>query len=193
MINKLRKNKFKTVSRVGGRVGNTPILLPKTVFFKINGDEINITSKLGEVNIIKPNFIDIIIDNDYVILKLNDDSKKHNLAMFGTFRQLLNNHIQGLVTLYEKTLQVNGVGYTCEEVGDQLKLFVGFSHDLMIPKKNNFQYEIINKNTFCIRGINKQEVNNEAYRIRHFKKPNVYDGKGIIFKDEKLILKQKKK
>jgi large subunit ribosomal protein L6 len=186
-------NKFKEEKRIGGRIGNKPIDVPEKIKVSINDNKIDLTSDLGSVSLNKSSFIDVHYEENKLILKLNDESKKHNLAMYGTFRQLLNNYILGLTQYFESILQVNGVGYTCEDTGEYLKLFVGFSHFLFIPKKTNLKYEVINKNTFSIKGIDKQMVFNEAGSIRELKKPNAYDGKGIIYKDEKLILKPKKK
>lgn len=172
------------------RIGNNPINVPEGVAVKVNDRTIEISGKNGTHSHhlhenIKVNFIDNIINFERI------DNSSLSRSMHGTTRQIINNMVIGVSDGFEKELEIVGVGYQASAQGNRLKLQLGFSHDIFFDFPDEIAIEA-NRATIFVRGNNKQLVGSVASKIRSFRKPEPYKGKGIRYKGEHIKIKQGK-
>lgn len=174
------------------RIGKKPIIIPEGVAIEINGGEITAKGPKGELKKeFKPNIFISLEDGNKIILKPKDDliqTKK----LWGTYRTLISNMIEGVERGYEKKLEIRGIGYKAEKQGDDLVLRLGFSHPITVKPKNGINF-LIEKNVISVSGIDKEKVGAEVGRIRTLRKPDPYKGKGIAYFGEVIKLKPGKK
>ena len=173
------------------RIGKKPIEIPSEVEVKLDGNLLVVKGPKGELKIeIHPN-IKIEIKNKIITLQPKTLSKKTG-ALWGTFRSLVDNMIQGVVNGFEKKLEIQGVGYKASIEKNKLTLNLGFSHPIEVeaPEGINFNVE---KNIITIFGINKQLVGQVAANIRAKRKPEPYKVKGIRYQGEIVRRKAGKK
>ena len=174
------------------RIGKQIIEIPeKTEVIKKDGGVISVKGPLGEINREFKSDIDVSIDGNEIKLKPKNESPFTN-ALWGTYASHIKNMVIGVNTAYEKKLIVEGIGFKVEIVGKELELNLGFSHQIKvtIPEDLNVTVE---KNKITISGINKETVGQFASKIKSFKKPEPYKGKGIRYEGEIIRRKQGKK
>ena len=176
------------------KIGKKKILIPKEVNVSINGDDldikgpngnkkINLDTKLFEVNISENKELSIKPK------KMNDDIKKE----WGMNRSLLNNAVIGVNKGYEKTLEMSGVGYRAAIKDNSLNLQLGYSHDIDFEIPKDVKIIIEKQTTIKINGSDKQRVGMIASKIKSFRPPEPYKGKGIREKGEYILRKEGKK
>ncbi len=165
------------------RIGKQPIELPSGVEAREENGIIIVKGPKGELQQKLHPLIKIeIVDNQIIVkVDLPEDNKQN--ALWGLFRSLVYNMVQGVTEGFEKKLEINGVGYKASVSGKKLTLNVGYSHpvDFMLPQEIECEVE---KNLITIKGINKQQVGEVAANIRKIRKPEPYKGKGIKYADE---------
>ncbi|GMQ95047.1 MAG: 50S ribosomal protein L6 [Patescibacteria group bacterium] len=173
------------------RIGKQQIIIPEKTQVVKDGKTFIVKGPLGEISRSFLATIDIMVGDKEVTLAPTDDSKFAN-ALWGTYASHIKNMIEGVNKPFEKKLVVEGVGFKVEMSGDELVLKLGFSHKIHIavPKELSVSIE---KNKITVSGINKEIVGQFAARIRAFKKPEPYKGKGIRYIDEVVRRKQGKK
>ncbi|QLE00539.1 50S ribosomal protein L6 [Galbibacter sp. BG1] len=170
------------------RIGNSPIAIPEGVTVDIKEDEVTVKGKLGEL---KQTFSDITIkvEEGSVILERSSDVKNVK-AKHGLYRSLINNMIEGVSNGFTKQLELVGVGYRASNQGQKLDLAIGFSHNIVIDLAPEVKVETISekgKNPIVkLTSYDKQLVGQVAAKIRSFRKPEPYKGKGIKFVGEQL-------
>ena len=176
------------------KIGKKSIFIPKEVDVSINGDNLDIKGPYGnkKINLNTKLFEINISENKELSIKpkkMNEDIKKE----WGMNRSLLNNTVIGVNKGYEKTLEMNGVGYRAAIKGNSLNLQLGFSHgiDFEIPK--DVKIIIEKQTTIKINGSDKQRVGMIASKIKSFRPPEPYKGKGIREKGEYILRKEGKK
>ena len=172
------------------RVGNNPITVPKGVAVKVNGSVIEISGENGTHlhhlhENVKINLNDNIINFDRI-----DDSPVSR-SMHGTTRQIINNMILGVSDGFKKELEIVGVGYQANIQGKRLHLQLGYSHDIYFDLPNDIK-ATADRTSITIEGADKQLVGLVASKIRSFRSPEPYKGKGIRYKDEYVRIKQGK-
>jgi large subunit ribosomal protein L6 len=173
------------------RIGKQPITIPDEVEVKIDGDLVLVKGKKGELS--QKIVSDIKIEIKGKIISLKQENKtKNSLALWGTFRALIANMVEGVSKGFVKKLIIEGIGYKAVVNGNKLVLNLGFSHpvEIVAPKGIEFKVE---KNTIIISGIDKQVVGQVAANIRVQKKPEPYKGKGIRYDGEIIRRKDGKK
>ena len=172
------------------RVGKMPLNLPSGVAVSFEADYINVKGPKGILQQFNLPGVEVSAGHDQLNVKRTSDEAKAR-ANHGLMRALLANMITGVTEGYQKKLTVSGVGYRVQLVGGDLKLSLGFSHDVVykIPAGVSASVE---QNIITISGINKQQVNQVAAEIRALKKPEPYKGKGIMYEQEKIIRKSGK-
>jgi large subunit ribosomal protein L6 len=129
-------------------------------------------------------------DNGSIIVERPSDSRTHR-SLHGTTRQLLANGVQGVSEGFNKELEIRGVGYQANMQGKYLVLQLGFSHDIYFEPPEGIEIKA-NRTEISVSGINKQLVGEVAAKIRSFRKPEPYKGKGVRYKDEYVRSKQGK-
>ena len=166
------------------RIGMKPIVVPEKVNVKIDNNNIVVSGALGELNFIFDKSIDVKLDENLInVLRLNEDKKSRQLH--GLSRALINNMVLGVSKGFKKELQLNGVGYNAEQkLNKFLQLNLGYSHPIIIEVPSELKVETPNNTTIIISGINKQYVGQFSAKIRSFRKPEPYKGKGIKYSDE---------
>lgn len=120
------------------------------------------------------------------------DSSVRTKQLWGTYRTIVSNMIEGVSKGFEKRLEINGVGYRAEKKGEELVLKLGFSHPVLVKPKEGIKFEV-DKNIIIVSGIDKEKVGETASAIRAIKKPDPYKGKGVRYEGEVVRVKPGKK
>ena len=146
--------------------------------------------KNAQINI-KPNISVIIKDNAVSVVPKDDNSK--NDPNWGTTRSIVANIIRGVSEGFTKTLELNGTGYRASITGSKLKLQLGFSHDIDFDIPKEVKIECPKQNIIILSSYNKEKLGATAAKIRSFRKPEPFKGKGIKYIDEYIFRKEGKK
>lgn len=169
------------------RVGKSPITIPSGVTISVDAETITANGPKGSLT--QFTMPDIRFKQEAGILTLSRTSDEPKIrANHGLLRSLVFNMVEGVSKGYERKLEINGVGYRVAMQGTDLKLNVGFSHDVIYKMPAGVNASI-DQNVITISGISKQQVGQVASEIRALKKPEPYKGKGIRFQDERVIKK----
>ena len=169
------------------RVGKKPISLNDVELTQSNG-EVKVKGKLGELSTtIHPN-MEISVEDKEMTVNRPDDSKE-NRALHGLTRALIQNMVTGVTEGYTKTLDIVGVGYRAEMKGANLLLNIGYSHPIYFEPPKEIKLETTSPTQIKISGIDKELVGLVAAKIRSFRKPEPYKGKGIKYSDEIIVKK----
>lgn len=172
------------------RIGKMPISLPSGVSVSQTNGLITVKGPKGTLNRQINREIDVKQEGDTLICERHSNQKEHR-ALHGLTRALLANMVTGVVTGYEKRLEVEGVGYRAEVQGKNLQLQVGLSHPVVIEPLEGISFEV-GQNTnnrmpfVMVRGIDKEAVGQQCAYIRRVRPPEPYKGKGIRFFGEKI-------
>ena len=176
------------------KIGKVNISIPEKVKVALNGNLLNIEGPLGKkyLNIDTDMFDLKIEEGKNVSIKpkqINKDTKR----LWGTNRSLLNNAIIGASTGYTKTLVLTGVGFRAALKGKQLNLQLGFSHDINFDIPDSVKISVEKQTIIKINGTNKQEVGMLTSKIKSFRLPEPYKGKGIREQGQHVLRKEGKK
>ena len=176
------------------KIGKINITIPEKVKVAINGSILNIDGPLGKESLnIDTKVFDLDIKEGKEISikpkKISDSIKR----LWGMNRSLVNNAIIGTSSGYEKTLELTGVGYRAALKGKQLNLQLGFSHDINFDIPENIKITVEKQTIVKINGINKQLVGTVAAKIKTFRPPEPYKGKGIKEVGQYILRKEGKK
>ncbi|MBO3117235.1 50S ribosomal protein L6 [Winogradskyella sp. DF17] len=170
------------------RIGNNPITIPEGVTVEVNDNVITAKGKLGELTQ-EYSEIDIKIEDGVISLERPSDKKDHR-AKHGLYRALIANMIEGVSKGWTKELELVGVGYRASNQGNKLDLAIGFSHNIVLDIAPEVKVETISekgKNPIVkLTSHDKQLVGQVAAKIRGFRKPEPYKGKGIKFVGEEI-------
>jgi len=172
------------------RIGKQPIFIPDNVEVTINGGHVSVKGPKGELGIEVHPAIGIEKDNGVITVKPKNDKKSS--ALWGLTRSLVSNMVKGVTEGYAKRLEIEGVGYRAQVQGENLVMQLGFSHPIEFPIPDNVSVSV-EGNAIDISGIDKQLVGQVSAKIRSFKKPEPYKGKGIHYKGEHIRRKAGKK
>lgn len=165
------------------RIGKKPIEIPQGVTVTQKGDIVNVKGPKGELHHSIPANFSIKIEDSEVLVSRPDDSKE-NKSLHGLTRALIQNMVTGVDTSYKKTLDIVGVGYRAELKGKNLFLTLGYSHPIYFLPPEDVTLETPSQTQIVISGVDKQLVGQVAAKIRSFRKPEPYKGKGIKYSDE---------
>lgn len=170
------------------RIGNNPIAIPEGVAIEVNENVITVKGKLGELTQ-KFSGVSVKIEDGQAWVTRPSDSKDHK-AKHGLYRSLVLNMVEGVSKGWTKELELVGVGYRASNQGQKLDLALGFSHNIVIDLAPEVKVETISekgKNPIVkLTSFDKQLVGQVAAKIRGFRKPEPYKGKGIKFVGEQL-------
>ncbi|GAB2806632.1 50S ribosomal protein L6 [Dyella kyungheensis] len=172
------------------RVAKQPINLPKGVEIKTDADGISVKGPKGTLAIHHLPGASINIDNGVanIVLAEGADDK-----FGGTLRALLANMVKGVSDGYERKLELVGVGYRASMAGKSLNIALGFSHPVVFEAPEGITIETPTQTEILIKGSDKQRVGEVAAKIRGFRPPEPYKGKGVRYSGEKITLKEAKK
>jgi large subunit ribosomal protein L6 len=174
------------------RIGKMPIDVPKGVEVSISGgNEVSVKGPKGSLSNAFDKDMLLSLENSQIIVKRPNDEKR-NRAMHGLTRSLISNMVTGVSAGFEKTLEINGVGYRVQKQGKKLVLSLGYSHPVEMDDPDGITTEVVGQNRIIVRGIDKQAVGEFAAKIRIKRKPEVYKGKGIKYDYEVIRRKEGK-
>ncbi len=172
------------------RIGKLPIAVPSGVTITVDPSEVVVVGPKGTLRqFTMPGVAVKVEEGQLNVTRVNDEPK--NRAKHGLMRSLINNMVVGVTGGFSKKLEINGVGYRVAAQGSDLKLNLGFSHDVIFKVPTGIT-TLIEQNTITVSGIDKQQVGQVAAEIRALKKPEPYKGKGIKYSDERIIRKSGK-
>ena len=165
------------------RVGKKPISIPEGVEVKLEPPFITVKGLKGELKQEIHPRVKLCQEDRKIIVSVENPEDKRQWALWGLFRSLIFNMVEGVTKGFEKKLEINGIGYKSSLSGNKLILNVGFSHpvEFELPKVIKASVE---KNIITISGIDKQLVGSMVSQIRSIRKPEPYKGKGIRYVDE---------
>ncbi|MEC8323419.1 MAG: 50S ribosomal protein L6 [Bacteroidota bacterium] len=170
------------------RIGNNPITIPEGVTVDIAESVITVKGKLGELTQAY-DAVSFKLEENSLTLERSSDQKNHR-AKHGLYRSLVSNMIQGVSTGWTKELELIGVGYRASNQGNKLDLALGFSHNIVLDIAPEVKVETVTekgKNPIVkLTSFDKQLVGQVAAKIRGFRKPEPYKGKGIKFVGEQI-------
>jgi large subunit ribosomal protein L6 len=171
------------------RIGNNPVSIPQGVEVNLNGTTVVVKGKLGELSQEISNGITVKLEEGKVLVARPSDSKPHKAA-HGLYRSLISNMIEGVSKGYTKELELVGVGYRASNQGQKLDLALGFSHNIVLELAPEVKIETVSdkgKNPIIkLSSFDKQLVGQIAAKIRSFRAPEPYKGKGVKFVGEVL-------
>ncbi|BDV44252.1 50S ribosomal protein L6 [Geotalea uraniireducens] len=170
------------------RIGKRPIEIPSGVkvafsdsILKVNGPKGALSRKVMDGVALE------ISDNAIVVERLDNGLKAR--SAHGLTRTLINNMMLGVTKGFEKSLEISGVGYRAEAKGDVLNLSLGYSHPVNFALPTGIEVEVDKMTKILVKGIDKELVGQTAAKIRSFRSPEPYKGKGIKYSDEKILRK----
>ncbi len=174
------------------RIGKLPIAVPKGVDVKLSGDNV-LTVKGSKGTLTKQFHKDMIIkvEGEQITVERPSDLKIHK-SLHGLTRTLVNNMVEGVTNGYQKTLDINGVGYRAQKQGKKLVLTLGYSHPVEMDDPEGITTEVPAPNKIIVKGIDKQVVGEVAAKIREKRPPEPYKGKGIKYETEVIRRKEGK-
>ena len=172
------------------RIGKRPIRVPDGVNIALNSNRLVVTGPKGSLNLSFSKSLTVTeIEGNLMVDRSTEE--KHHKAIHGTTRQLIQNMILGVTIGYKKELELVGVGYQASVQGKRLKLQLGFSHDIFFDVPPSIQVTA-ERTSIKVEGIDKQLVGIVAAKIRSFRPPEPYKGKGVRYKGEYVRSKQGK-
>jgi large subunit ribosomal protein L6 len=172
------------------RIGQNPISIPEGVKINLTKTQVNVSGKKGSLEFNFNNNIKIFEKDNFLTVSRSLDTRDQK-ALHGTTRQILNNMIIGVSKGFYKELEIIGVGYQAIVQGSRLQLQLGFSHDIYFDMPDGIMISA-NRTEVKVEGIDKQLVGAVAAKIRSFRPPEPYKGKGVRYKGERVRSKQGK-
>jgi len=169
------------------RIGKKAISIPSGVEVTVNNGIVTVKKGAKSIDVDTHNRVGVeIADSNLSFSLVGEESQDR--AYWGTYRALTNNAIIGLTEGFKKSLEINGVGYRAAVKGKVLELQLGFSHPINFDISDDIEIAV-EKNIINIKGSNKQEVGQVAAKIRSFRPPEPYKGKGVKYTDEHIVRK----
>lgn len=169
------------------RIGKMPVGVPDKVEVKVNGSNVTVKGPNGQLEYTFADNVNIELKDKEVLVTPINETKK-SISMWGTARTLINNMVVGVTTGFTKSLEYNGVGYKAAVSGNTLTLNLGYSHPIEYTLPEGVSAKVT-KNVIDISGANKELVGFVAAKVRSFRPPEPYKGKGVKYADEHIIRK----
>ncbi|TLP40649.1 50S ribosomal protein L6 [Arcobacter arenosus] len=169
------------------RIGKKPIAIPSGVEVTVDGTVVNVKKGNKTIPVETHGRVETKIENNEIVLEKVGETKESS-AFWGTYRALINNAVVGLSEGFQKSLEINGVGYRAAVKGKVLELQLGYSHPINYDIADGLDITV-EKNIIHVKGADKQQVGQAAAIIRGFRAPEPYKGKGVKYTDEHIVRK----
>ena len=166
------------------RIGKAPIEIPKGVTFTASADTLSVKGPKGQLSIATNKHVEVVEEEGKIVCKRNGDSKPARSA-HGLMRALTFNMVHGVSVGFKRQLEINGVGYRAEVKGKQLVLNLGYSHPINYDLPEGISAKV-EKNLITLEGIDKQLLGSAAAKVRSFRPPEPYKGKGVKYVEERI-------
>lgn len=170
------------------RIGKLPVTIPAGVKVSLSGNEISVQGAKGSLKQTIHSRISIAVEAEQIVVTRPTDSKQDS-ALHGLSRSLINNMVIGVSEGFTRELEINGVGYRAELSGSTLTLSLGFSHPVVYAVPAGIEIQVDKQTRVIVKGIDKQLVGSTAAKIRSFRKPEPYKGKGVKYAEERILRK----
>ena len=172
------------------RVAKKPVALPKGVELNVQAESISVKGAKGTLSVAKPASITLNVDNGVATFSTEDAAM---IPLTGTLRAILANMVKGVSEGFERKLELVGVGYRASMQGKDLSLALGFSHPVLFPSPEGITIATPTQTEILVSGADKRRVGEVAAKIRGFRPPEPYKGKGVKYAGEVIIRKEAKK
>ncbi|MGO1719508.1 MAG: 50S ribosomal protein L6 [Luteimonas sp.] len=172
------------------RIAKKPIALPKGVDVNIQAGEIGVKGPKGTLSVARPEGVEIKVEDGNIVLA---PSEPQHMAITGTLRSIVGNMVHGVSEGFERKLELVGVGYRAAVQGKDLNLTLGFSHPVLFPIPDGITITTPTQTEILVAGVDKQQVGQVAAKIRGYRPPEPYKGKGVKYAGEHIIRKEAKK
>jgi large subunit ribosomal protein L6 len=174
------------------RIAKAPVIIPKGVELNLVGFDLTVKGPKGKLSYALNEAVNLNISNDVVLVEWNQNDKKAT-AQAGTARANLSNMVKGVSEGFEKKLTLIGVGYRAQAKDNILSLSLGFSHPVDFEVPVGITVETPTQTEIIVRGNDKQLVGEVSAKIRAYRPPEPYKGKGVRYSDEHVVRKEAKK
>jgi len=170
------------------RIGKQPIEIPAGVKVSIDNLSVSVTGPKGSLSRTLLGTVALEMDDKFLTVSRTDDSIAARAA-HGLSRTLVSNMVIGVTKGFERALEINGVGYRAEVKGDVLNLSLGYSHPINFQLPSGITVDVDKMTKLLVKGIDKELVGQTAAKIREFRSPEPYKGKGVKYADETILRK----
>ncbi len=170
------------------RIGRKPIPIPSGVEIQIEPELVTVKGPKGELSERIPRDITVVQEGEELLVTRPTDRGEHR-SLHGLTRSLVANMVEGVTDGFQKTLEIQGVGYRAALKGSDLTLALGYSHPVEIPAPDGISFDVPLPTSVIVKGISKQLVGETAAKIRKSRPPEPYKGKGIRYEGEYVIRK----
>jgi large subunit ribosomal protein L6 len=167
------------------RIGRLPIPIPSTVKVQIADHTVTMQGPKGTLRLaVHPHITVTVLDQKVVCARGSED--KYDKALHGLTRSLLNNMLTGVTRGFERKLELVGVGYRASMMSGNLNIALGYSHPIVYPVPQGVKVEVKDQTQIIVSGMDKQQVGAVAAKIRSFRPPEPYKGKGVKYAEERI-------
>lgn len=173
------------------RIGKLPIVVPKGVTVELSNGAVSAKGPKGSLSCELPPLVNVTQEEGSILVNRSSDEQSAR-AMHGLARTLVSNLINGVSTGFSRALEINGVGYTVESKGNYVIFNLGYSHPIYYEVPEGVEVKIDSKTKLTVSGADKQAVGSSAAKIRSFRPPEPYKGKGVKYADEVIRRKDGK-
>jgi large subunit ribosomal protein L6 len=170
------------------RIGKQPVQIPAGVKLSLEGCTMSVQGPKGRLSRTLPANVNIAVEGETVVVAALSEDAKHR-SMQGLVRTLIANMVDGVTKGFERVLEINGVGYRADVKGSVLNLSLGYSHPIEYSLPEGIGAEVEKQTKITVRGIDKELVGATAAKIRSFRSPEPYRGKGIKYAEEHIVRK----
>jgi large subunit ribosomal protein L6 len=168
------------------RIGRLPISVPDGVQVQIQGQHVTVKGPKGTLSLAAHAAVQVQMEDRRIVCRRSSDEKFHK-ALHGLTRSLIRNMVDGVVKGFERRLELVGVGYRASLLGvKNLNLALGYSHPILYPIPEGIKIEVKDQTQVVVSGIDKQLVGAVAAKIRSFRPPEPYKGKGVKYAEERI-------
>ena len=174
------------------RIANAPVSIPKGVDVTVTGGSVLVKGPRGSLRQVLPGSV-TLTQNEGELQFATGKEVPGAVAMTGTLRALVNNMVKGVSEGFERRLNLVGVGYRAQMQGNELNLSLGFSHPVSFAVPEGVTIETPSQTEIVVKGTDKQQVGQVAAKIRAYRPPEPYKGKGVKYADEHIVRKEAKK
>jgi large subunit ribosomal protein L6 len=167
------------------RIGKTPIRIPDKVNVEVQDHTVTVRGPKGALTMAVHPSIDVRVNEGQILCMRPSDGKAHK-ALHGLTRSLIANMVEGVTKGFERKLELVGVGYRAAMLGNSLNIALGYSHPIIYPVPASIKIEVKDQTQITVSGTDKQQVGAVAAKIRSFRPPEPYKGKGVKYVEERI-------
>jgi large subunit ribosomal protein L6 len=167
------------------RIGKLPIAIPDKVSVEVHDHTVTVKGPKGTLTMTAHSLIDVQVKDRQVICGRPSDEKFHK-ALHGLTRSLIANMVEGVTKGFERKLELSGVGYRASMLGQNVNMSLGYSHPIVFPVPPGIKIEVRDQTQLTVSGLDKQLVGAVAAKLRSFRPPEPYKGKGVKYAEERI-------